>query len=407
MKALQMDARPLRFAAAKTCAAILGKTSYLQGPGKTIRLVDIPEPVLPSDDWVKIRTHYCGFCGSDLNLITLHDAPGAQPFTSFPCILGHEFIGEIVETGAHVDHFKQGDRVAVNPVIGCEARGITPLCPWCQSGRTSQCENHAEGKFSPGMFLGITKDLNGGFAPFVVAHKSQLFRIPECVSPKSAVMTEPVSVALQTVLENRPSDHEKILIMGGGVIGNLIVQSIRALGCGCHISVVDPSPFAGEFALQFGADEIIRPDQAFLRTAAITGAKLYKPVLGLPVPRGGFHRVYDTVGNSSTVNLSLRLLNTMGTLSIVGIGSDLKIDPTTLWLKLQTIKGVYGYGLVENNGKKHHVFDMAMEFMKEDKIKAAELITHTFRLEDYRHMIRVNMNKVKYKAVKTIVSFQD
>lgn len=406
MEALQMDARPLKFVTAKFFASFMGRKSYWSGPGRTIRLVDIPEPELPGEDWVKIKTIYCGFCGSDLNLIMLHDSPGAEPFTSFPAVPGHEFIGEIVAVGTAVNGFASGDMVAVNPTFGCEARGIAPLCNECSSGRVSNCRNQAEGRFSPGMFLGITKDLNGGFAPYTVAHKSQLFKIPESLSKESAVMTEPVSVALQTVFENRPKEGEKVLVIGAGVIGNLIIQSIRALGIDCGISVMDPSGFAGELALDAGADTILRPKTIYQKVAELTGAKVYKPVIGKPVPKGGFDRVYDTVGNSATLNTGLRLLGTFGVLSLVGIGTGLSIDPTTLWLKLQTIKGVYGYGVIDEDPEKRHTFEISMDLMMQGKIKAEALITHKFQLKDYLQMMEVNANKGKYKAVKTIVTFE-
>ena len=101
--------------------------------------------------------------------------------------------------------------VTLNPGLGCEARGINPVCPSCQAGKAS-CENFAEGNLSPGMFAGINKGINGGFAPLMVAHKSQLFKVPEAMSPETAVMTEPVSVALQAVLGTRTKDNEKILV---------------------------------------------------------------------------------------------------------------------------------------------------------------------------------------------------
>jgi len=217
MQALQMNANVFKFVLAKICAAFFGKKAYITGPAKTIKLVDIAEPTLPGRDWVKLSTFYCGFCGSDLNIITLHDSPSAQPFTSFPCILGHEFIGEIVETGDGVNHFSPGDRVAVDPALGCKVRQIAPQCDSCRSGRPGDWENHAGGTFSPGMFLGITKDFNGGFAPLVVARKSRLFRMPQGLSMKAAVMTEPLSVALQTVYDNMPSGGQKVLVVGGGV----------------------------------------------------------------------------------------------------------------------------------------------------------------------------------------------
>ena len=166
-------------------------------------------------------------------------------------------------------------------------------------------------------------------------------------------MTEPLAVALQTVFDNLPADDEKILVIGGGVIGNLIIQSMRALVPGCRIAVIEPSSLAVEFAGHAGADDIIPAGEVFGRTARITGAKIYKPMLGMKIPMGGFHRIYDTVGSAATLNLSMRLLAAMGTLSVVGIGGDVKLDLTPLWLKLQTVKGVYASGtspLMEKSG---------------------------------------------------------
>jgi len=78
MKALQFSVTVPKFIAAKGLAAIFGKRVYYQGPLKTIQIADIPEPTIPTKDWVKIKTIYCGFCGSDLNLIQLHDSPTAS-----------------------------------------------------------------------------------------------------------------------------------------------------------------------------------------------------------------------------------------------------------------------------------------------------------------------------------------
>jgi len=405
MKALQFSVNTPKFIAAKTLNAVFGHSVFLKGPAKTIQLVDIPEPELPTSDWVKIKTIYCGFCGSDLNLIFLHDSPTASPFTSFPCIAGHEAVGEIIETGSNVQGFEAGDFVAINPGLGCETRDISPVCRTCGSGKSNSCENVAEGSLPPGMFSGICSGVNGGFAPYMVAHKTQLYKVPDGLSRESAVMTEPVSVALQTLFDNMPRDDDKILVIGGGVIGNLVVQCARALVPNCHISVIEPSPFAADVVRKMGADEIVEAKKAFEDAKRITGARVYKPLLGMDIPMGGFNRVYDTVGNGATLKLSMRLLATQGTLSVVGIGGDVKLDFTPLWLKLQTIKGVYAYGMVEYNGETRHVFEIALELMKQNKIQADTLVTHKFRLEDYREMIRVNMEKGKHQAVKTVVSF--
>jgi len=405
MKALQFSVNTPKFIAAKALKTVFGHGVFLKGPAKTIKIVDIPEPELPSSDWVKVKTTYCGFCGSDLNLIFLHDSPTASPFTSFPCIAGHEAVGEITEAGSGVQDFTVGDFVAINPGLGCEAREISPICPTCKSGKSSSCENFAEGSIAPGMFSGICSGVNGGFAPYLVAHKSQLYKVPEGLSRESAVMTEPVSVALQTLFDNMPLDDDKILVIGGGVIGNLVIQSARALVRDCHISVIEPSSFAADYARKVGVDEIIASKKVFEEATRITGARVYKPLLGMDIPMGGFNKIYDTVGNASTLKLSMRLLATQGTLSVVGIGGDVKLDLTPLWLKLQTIKGVYAYGMVEYNGETRHVFEIALELMKEKKLKADMLVTHKFKLGDYREMIKVNMEKGKHQAVKTVVSF--
>ena len=405
MKALQFDVNVPRFLAAKTLRMITGNGVFFKGPVKTIQLADIPEPTRVTPEWVKIKTIACGFCGSDLNLILLHDSPSASPFTSFPCVIGHEMVGEIVEVDGSVADFKRGDIVAVNPGLTCEARQIKPVCRPCSAGRAGNCENFAEGSLPPGMFLGITREINGGFAPYFVAHKSQLYKVPEGLDLDAAVMTEPLAVALQTLFDNMPEPGEKILVIGGGVIGNLIIQSIKVLAPGCPVSVIEPSSFAAEMARTAGAAEIIPWKEAFPRTARITGARTYKPMLGMEIAMGGFDRVYDTVASSATLNLGMRLTAAMGTLSMVGIGGDAKLDLTPLWLKLQTIKGVYAYGCESHGGKKRHVFEIALEMMQHGTIRAGALVTHKFDLEDYRRMIAVNLEKSKHRAMKTVVSF--
>jgi len=405
MKALQFNVNVPRFVVAKTLRTVLGNRVFYKGPAKTVQLADVPEPKLLTPDWVKIKTLCCGFCGSDLNLILLHDSPSASPFTSFPCVIGHEVVGEIVETGGTVEGFKEGDIVTVNPGLTCKSRDIDPMCGPCRSGRSSNCENFAEGSLPPGMFLGISSGVNGGFSPYLAAHKTQLYRIPEGISLDTAVMTEPVAVALQAVFDNRPENGEKILVIGGGVIGNLVIQAVRVLVPGCDISLIEPSSFAVSLAKNVGADRVIPKKEIFSETVRIAGAKVYKPMIGMEIPMGGFARVYDTVGISATLNLGMRLLAAMGTLSVVGIGGDAKLDLTPLWLKLQTIKGAYAYGMETFNGKKQHVFEIAMDLMKRGKIRAEMLVTHKFKLKDYKQMIEVNLDKQKFKAMKTIVTF--
>jgi (R,R)-butanediol dehydrogenase/meso-butanediol dehydrogenase/diacetyl reductase len=82
-----------------------------------------------------------------------------------------------------------------------------------------------------------------------------------------------------------------------------------------------------------------------------------------------------------------------------------KLDLTPLWLKLQTIKGVYGYVFHEIDGKSRHAYDLALDLVREGKVNLAEMITHRFRLDQYEAMIEVNRNKAAHRAMKTAVSF--
>jgi len=91
----------------------------------------------------------------------------------------------------------------------------------------------------------------------------------------------------------------------------------------------------------------------------------------------------------------------------VGISKEVKLDPTPLWLKLQTIKGAYCYGYTDTQGERKHIFEIAIDFVKQKKFHLESMVTHTFFLEDYREMIEVNLNKQKYNAVKTAVCFTE
>jgi threonine dehydrogenase-like Zn-dependent dehydrogenase len=282
-------------------------------------------------------------------------------------------------------------------MLNCTTRAIKPECRSCREGRPANCENFAEGTFAPGMFIGICKDINGGFAEYVVVHQSQLYRVPENISSESAMLTEPLAVAIQAVLDSKPDKNEKVLVIGGGVIGSLLIKAIRGLDIGCDITVAEPSSFQAEHAMQSGADRVIN-EQAIDTAAGIAGGRAYKPMLGQKILMGGFDKVYDTVGHAPTLNRALRVTNTGGTISVIGIGKDVKLDLTPLWLKLQTVKGCY-------SGTKQ-AFHMALEMMEEGAIRVEDMVTHKFPLEEYSKMIEANISKTAARAIKTAVCFE-
>lgn len=404
MKALQFSISIPQYVALKVLGAV-NKSAFYSGPLATVRLTEVAEPLLPSQDWVKVKTLTCGFCGSDLNLILLNESPTASPFSSFPCTMGHEVCGEITEAGSNVKGFSRGDVIVLKNPLGCSTRGIAEQCTACRAGRASNCENFAEGGLAPGMFTGICRDTGGGFAPFLIAHKDQLFKLSEGISLKEASVFEPAGVALQAVIENLPQQGEQVLVIGAGVIGNLVIQSIRALGIDCRVTVAEPSPFHADLALKAGADSLIADGDIISHAIEVTGARGYRPMIGKTVLMGGFDRIFDCVAVNSTLSDSLRALKTGGTLTMVGIGQQVKLDMTSVWLKLQTIKGAYSSGSLTYQGKTLECFEVVAVLVKEKKLSLEPLVTHTFRLEDYRRMIEVNLHKGKYRALKSVVAF--
>ena len=404
MKAVQFNVTIPRYIALKALGLANPKL-YYEGPLATVRLVDIPEPSLPSPEWVKIKTRACGLCGSDVNLIFLRDSPSASPFTSFPCVLGHELSGEIVEAGSDAGGFRVGERVTISPHLSCHARGIGSLCPSCRAGRWGSCENFARGNLAPGMFTGICRDTSAGFAEYLVAHRSQVFRLPDEVSDEAGALMEPLAVCLQAVLDNRPNRGEHVLVIGGGVIGSLIIQVLKALDTGCTITLSEPSSFHAELCKKFGADHVFTDGGILDRAVEITGAARYRPMLGQDILMGGFTRVFDTVGSKETINTCMRAMASGGVLSVVGIGHEVKLDLTPLWLKLLTFKGVFSSAFMPFDGRMVHVFEPAIELARTKKVSLEDMVTHTFTLEQFPHMIETNLAKSRSRAVKTLVRF--
>ena len=404
MQALQFSVSIPQWIALKAMGVVSRKPFY-QGPLATIKLVDRPEPELPTQEWVKVETLMCGFCASDMSLIFLKESPTASPFTSFPSVIGHEICGRIAAVGSKVTDVKPGDIVTVAPALNCAAREINPACPACQNGMIASCENYAAGNLAPGMIIGLCTGTSGGFAPRFVAHKSQVFKLPEACSPRQGVLIEPLTVGLQAIYSNLPQSGEKVMIVGGGVIGTMVLKAIRGLDIDCSVTVADPSAFAASLARQAGADHVVTSGKFLEETVQLTGARRYKPMMGPDILMGGFARIYDTVGSPATLNMAMRCLAAGGTLSQVGIWHDVKLDLTPLWLKQQTLKGVYGCGYADYKGKRRHMFEIALEMVDQAKITLDGMVTHVFSLDSFDKMIEVNLSKEKHRAIKTAVSF--
>jgi len=362
----------------------------------------MPVPKLLSDDWVLINTEACGICGSDLGLLTGKDSFSMEPYSSFPAVLGHEAIGHIVKLGKNVTEFKEGNRVAVDNVLPCITRDIDPVCEHCLQGEYALCENFREGSLSAGPVNGYNASVGGAFAEYFLAHKSQLFKINENVDINKAVLIDPLASALQPAARHFPKDKQVVLVYGAGIIGLLLVASLRALGSKSKIIVVSRHDFQSELAMKMGADEVIR-DNIFDAFANAAKAEKIKPSLGKPVFKGGVDLVYDCVGSSSTIDNAIRFLRQRGKIVIVGAAGVLnKIDAAHIWFREIEVTGSSMYSHIEDDQEKVRTYKKAIDLIEHNHINLDGLVTHNYPLSQFPNAVNTALDKGRNRSIKVI-----
>src|SRR4028118_903367 len=226
-----------------------------------LRLEEVAEPRLPTPDWVRVRPLLSGICGSDLGTLSAESSPYFSPLTSPPFGMGRESVGEVVEDNSGL---ATGERVVVEPALGCEVRGVEPSCAYCASGRYTLCLNVAKGHISPGIQTGFCRDTGGGWSEgTLVAHPSQLHRVPDELPDETAVAIEPLACAVHAALKVEPRPEETTLVIGAGSVGLFVVAALRHLTeAGRIICVAKHERQRGE-ALRLGADAVGQPRQTY------------------------------------------------------------------------------------------------------------------------------------------------
>ncbi|HWO78732.1 MAG TPA: zinc-binding dehydrogenase [Bacillus sp. (in: firmicutes)] len=403
MKALQFDFKMPRYISSKLIGRLIPSV-YWDSRFSCLQFRNQAEPVLPNEDWVKVKVKFGGICGSDLNLIFLKDSPATSPFVSFPFTIGHEIVGEIAETGSNVTHFNRGDRVVIDPILSCISRGIEQPCPACLEGNFSLCIHKHEGNLSPGLLIGTCRDTGGGWSSCLVAHKSQVFKLPDHVNDLNGVMVEPFSCALHSVLRNPPNHNDTVLVIGGGVIGICVIAAIRALDIPCKIVALVKHPFQAEMAAGYGADDIVYLQKNYVDSLAkALNGQVLKPLFGPEVIQGGADLVFECVGRKQSINDALRFSRSGGKIVLLGLASIMDgIDWTTVWLNELDVKGCFAYSTEMFKGRRVRTFDIAIELMRDGKVDLAPLVTHRFPLEDYRSALDTAFNKKNGAAIKVV-----
>jgi threonine dehydrogenase-like Zn-dependent dehydrogenase len=279
-----------------------------------VRIEDIDELPLPADDWVRVDTTFSGLCGSDVKQILLNGSRD-NPLTalvSFPHVLGHEAVGRRADTG---------ERVVLNPWLSCGPRGIDPPCAACLVGRYPWCRNFRSGVLPVSIHIGNCAAAVGAHAERFAAHITQLFPIPDSVSDEAAVLADPVSVSLRSILLAPPGNGDAVLVYGSGTLAFAAIALLRHLYPATEVWAATRPGARAELATRLGAHVVLSttPDELVAQVARRVGTTPLEPWSKRDWLQDGPAVVYDTIGSTETVETSLRLLATGGTLIVSGV----------------------------------------------------------------------------------------
>ena len=405
MKAISFSA-PIPKYLTTLLAGKLSDALYI-GPHACTRLGDIEVPALPSDRWVRVRTRMGGICGSDLNVITLKASPSTSPFSSFPFVIGHENVGEIVEVGRAVRSARVGERVVANPLLCCEPREVQPACESCTDGHHSRCAHFTDGAIAPGMLIGTTRGLGGSWGEMFVAHETQLVRITDTVSDEEAVLVEPFACSVHAVRSAVPTQGERVLVIGAGSIGLLTIAALQTLAPSCHVTALAKHPFQAELATWLGAERVVFARGDYLTELADAGnVRLLKPIIGKPVGIGGFDRAFICISGARATEDAMRVTRAGGTLVLLGNSAKMGgIDWTPLWLKELTLRGSLCYGEHRHVSPARDAFREAAELISSRAASLGALVTHIYPLTEYRAALATAMDKKGSGSIKVAFDF--
>lgn len=367
-----------------------------------LRLVDRPAPTLPGPGWVLVRPILAGICGSDLGTVTAKFGPQFSPYVSLPAVMGHEVVGRIEADG---EGWRRGQRVVFDPFLPCAARGL-PLCPACLDGRTAACERFADGGISPGYCIGFCRDLPGGWGELVAVPAAQVFAVPDAVPDGKAVLVEPLAVGLHAVLAGPPLPGQRVLVIGAGPIGLLVLAAIRLLDIPCDVTIIARHTEQRRAAERLGATQVVPNAQAAEQLCLDRGwAMQHAGLMGARGLTGGFEQCYDAVGSGSSLTTAVRLVRSGGRIALVGASQREAVDLTWLWMHEARLDGYCGYGR-ESTGE--HTFSVALRLVSaHPELPIDTLVTHRFPLEGYPEAIATCLRRARSGAIKVVFAASD
>ena len=337
---------------------------------------EVPVPV-PGAHEVLVAVEAVGLCGTDLHIVAGHanyhrDARGRLvPLAESPQILGHEITGRIAAVGRAVRDLRPGDRVVVDQGRTCVGERREPVCEYCATGDSHQCEHYAE--------HGIT-GLPGGFAEYLAVPAVNAIRIEGDLPPEQAAMTEPLGCIVHSTAHLRKAraryelDGDRpvrsALVLGAGPAGLLFVQYLRRVQqYDGLLLVVEPNALKRSLAERFGA-ETIDP----------TGTDPVEAVQDRTSGRR-CELVIEASGSAAGFVAIPGLLRKQGTLLLYGhghTGVELSAMSSVQFLEPTLLSPVGASGGFEPDGRPT-TYVRALQLLESGTIEVGPMITHRYR----------------------------
>lgn len=337
------------------------KAVVVEEPGK-ISIVEreIPE-ITPNQVLVKVKA--AGICGSDVGIYH-----GKNAFATYPRVVGHEFVGEVVKVGSNVNEVAVGEHVAVDPVVSCGH------CHSCQIGRHNVCKDL--------QVMGV--HLDGGYQEYVAVTPNQLNPIEKSIPWEVAATVEPFSIGSQVAHQGRLTSDDTVLICGAGPIGLIILQVAKMKGA--KVAIMDIVESRLEIAKNMGADFVINSKKVDVLDAS------EKFTNG-----DGYDLIYEATGNVNVLQMCIqKLAARAGRIVVLGF-SAIEFPLRQLDIMSKELEII---GTRLNNYR----FPEVISWFNDHKVDPKGIITHTFSFTDAAEAFKFN-DEHPEKVLKIVLTF--
>ena len=243
-----------------------------------------------------------------------------------------------------------------------------------------------------------------------MAHASQLVPVPESLGDEEAVLTDPLACSLHAVLRADLSGAQAVLVYGTGTLGLGVIACLRATGFAGRIDAVARASWLKEWAVGLGANGfLVLPPAGRERFGVIagrTGATVHRARFGNYTLSGGYDVIFECVGSAATISESLRWVRARGQVVMVGTGHGRGADLTPVWFRELTVLGAYGRQVERFGDRRIGSYQLVHELMTSGRLPVRSLLTHTFRVQEFRRALQVAAFKSRRRAVKVAIDFR-